>query len=816
MKPRARGNGVWLIAVLMLAAALRLVRLGTNSFWHDEVHNLIKAEHIWDLLARGEYISNHPPLFPILLAAWTSIGLGANEWTVRLLPALLGVGVVLAVYAAGRTLFDGRVALFAAFLAAISPFFIAQSQDLKEYIVLPITGTLAVCALYNATTTNAIRWWAAYSVAAALACYSESFAGPLLIAANFWFMLDLKGRLNRLPAWFVANAAAFLAFVPYLLILLRRARVMLTGHENWWIPEPTLLSILYYVKTLSFGYSSWEVPYKVALVTYVAVASCGLAVALVTRGRSAMLVMIWFVVPVGIVFAISHVVESIFLYRALIPFAVPFYLLVAVACARLPARVMPAMCATVFAAIAAPSLWQHYNRILDETDFPHRPGTHPPQDYRGATDYILANWREGDAVVTAAANAWLPMYWYGLRDRPLYNGAVDAAFIQHIEQGNPSTTSSDDFTYYFPKQVETLTKGHARIWYVFSEWERKYLPGNAMDVWRWMDAHCLETGSTSFLGIDIRLYDGPGSDLRASRRDDDDGISAAVSTPDGLAPYRVVVPDSGLIAAPYPNRRGALRVTFSDADSESEHVVAQTDAVRKVSVSVANDSAESVNALMDMRASDALVTAASLWRTDSENSVWRVGAQYNPDRTPLMYERSVAVAHFRANGNAALSGTVSIPDGVYDSYIYALGSPGDVEHSRAEFGVEVGRTDLLRRMVRNRPDRFHWNWITGAAVFANGTSLPVRVTADRLLGADESFADVGYVALVRQRGEPLARVEGSPSESWPGDVTIGAQQKRTWTIIVDDDMPRIDVWVYEDGADGRAYHIFDDRSVVTP
>ena len=95
-------------------------------------------------------MSNHPPLFTVLLAAWRACGLGEDEWSIRLLPVLLGVAGIAALYLAGKRLFSERAGLMAAFLLAISPFHVLQSQDLKEYIVLPVTGTVAVVCLYEA------------------------------------------------------------------------------------------------------------------------------------------------------------------------------------------------------------------------------------------------------------------------------------------------------------------------------------------------------------------------------------------------------------------------------------------------------------------------------------------------------------------------------------------------------------------------------------------------------------------------------------------------------------------------------------------
>src|ERR1051325_11086307 len=83
--------------VLLLALALRLIRLGTFPYWHDEVHNLIASEDLRGLILHGNLISNHPPLPYILVAFWRAIGLGGSERSMRLLPVTFGVAAVAAV-----------------------------------------------------------------------------------------------------------------------------------------------------------------------------------------------------------------------------------------------------------------------------------------------------------------------------------------------------------------------------------------------------------------------------------------------------------------------------------------------------------------------------------------------------------------------------------------------------------------------------------------------------------------------------------------------------------------------------------------------
>jgi predicted membrane-bound mannosyltransferase len=88
-----------LVGVLALALGLRLIRLGTLPYWHDEVHNLVASEDLYGLLVHGKLVSNHPPLPYLLVAAWRALGMDRSEWTMRLLPVSAGGAVPVELFA---------------------------------------------------------------------------------------------------------------------------------------------------------------------------------------------------------------------------------------------------------------------------------------------------------------------------------------------------------------------------------------------------------------------------------------------------------------------------------------------------------------------------------------------------------------------------------------------------------------------------------------------------------------------------------------------------------------------------------------------
>jgi len=768
--------------VFAIAVLLRLYHLGTFPYWQDEVHNLLQGEHLGEVLTTGNYVSNHPPGTAVLVRLWMELGMTSTEWRTRLLPVLLGLSGIFAAWLLARRLFGPRVAFYTAFLMTISPYHVHHSQEMKEYILLPFVGTLMVYAFFEAIERNTKRGWAAYAVLAALSCYSELFAGPMLVGLNLWFLLQVRGRTDRIKPWLLANIAGALLFVPQLPILWAASKATIIDLTDWWLPAPTLLSVAYHLKTLACGYSDSRPLFKVALIAYTAAAALGALYSGKKDLRRCGLLLAWFVVPTAIVFGISHVTESIFLYRSMIPYSIAFYMLVALGIEALPGVWCSRIALAAAAAIVATPLAQQYEGKYGLLEFPHRPGVHPPQRFDEAAQYILGHWEEDDIVIHPAFDpSYLPLYEYGLRAKPgrQFRGDVSEFFIDLFYKGNPITIRAKDFDAYWVKQLQPLVQGKRRFWFVFNEWERAHMSGFSYNTWRWVDAHFSQVQHQDYGGFELFLY-AAREEAPLLGRDKDDGVSCTLTYGGKYAQtYAWVQPDNHLVRAPLEARRNRLCLSFAPGEQPGE-----------ISFSIENRSQEECSGWFLATANAGVLDMAALYEEQPESPIWSA----QDLQVPLFQEGTGGLPTMKAriekgSDSAAVAGSFSLPAAAYPvSLVNPIGSP---VHPRLQF------------FWNGAPWRTIEAQASFGAVLDLGilTALPqpgiFRAVADSNGATLPSEATLGWLVA----GQEARSIAPTPWKAEPGAVF-------RQTVPLDSTARRVDVWVFLDGPSRDAYRIF--------
>jgi mannosyltransferase len=184
------GLRLTLMAVILLAAGLRLHQLGADSLWYDEIIQVSSAAKY----TASEIIQVHlpnaaAPLDPLITNVM--LYLGRNEYLLRFPAACFSVLTVALCFALGRDLFGPTEGLIAAFLLAISWFHVRYAQEVRAYALLAFLGSLSLWFLWRALRHDKTLDWLAWTVTGPLGLLAHPFAAFWVLAQALYGITSL-------------------------------------------------------------------------------------------------------------------------------------------------------------------------------------------------------------------------------------------------------------------------------------------------------------------------------------------------------------------------------------------------------------------------------------------------------------------------------------------------------------------------------------------------------------------------------------------------------------------------------------------------
>jgi 4-amino-4-deoxy-L-arabinose transferase-like glycosyltransferase len=321
--------------ILALALALRLFHLTTQNLWFDEIESArIATTPIASLIAAiraGSGIQPTAWLSPLYYAVLKSVlllGHGSVETTLRASSMVLGVALVPALAWTALPLVPGPVVVIAVLFAAVSPFHVWYSQEVRPYALLVLLATIAVGAFARALDTNRFAWWGAAVLAIVLALYTHPIGLALLAVCAVSLAFEALGGATR-PFMRGVGACALSALLFLPAVALARS----LGANNAADVRPvTMFDPLYafyaYAVGFSLGPSTAELhgPLGRVLPEYaptIAAAAgvfgalfvAGIARALRLRARARTLLLAWLAVPMLLALAVAAVTRNPFNVR---------------------------------------------------------------------------------------------------------------------------------------------------------------------------------------------------------------------------------------------------------------------------------------------------------------------------------------------------------------------------------------------------------------------------------------------------------------------------------------------------------------------
>lgn len=176
-------------ALTLLAAWVRLYRLGVDPLWLDEaityyravlpVADILKTAYLWDV---------HPPTYYLIMHA--IVQRGDSETALRLFSALCGILSVGGAYAAVKQMHGRSTAMLAAFFLAVSLHHVRYSQEARVYALFFGISLVSFWAFHAAAVQNRNRAWYFWAALSVLNFYIHYFALVLIAAQACFFLAD--------------------------------------------------------------------------------------------------------------------------------------------------------------------------------------------------------------------------------------------------------------------------------------------------------------------------------------------------------------------------------------------------------------------------------------------------------------------------------------------------------------------------------------------------------------------------------------------------------------------------------------------------
>jgi mannosyltransferase len=304
-----------MLAVVALAFAARLYRLGEQSLWFDEIVTVVLARASWydglvGLLGQGIQLT---PLFHWAVKLWLAVG--DTEWLLRVPAMAFGVLTVPTVFKLGQFYFGDEVGLLAAFIFAINPYQVWYAQELRLYTLLTLAAAGAMIAFGQMLRTNGRRGLGALLLFNLLGFPTHYFMFLISMVQFLYLVMTLKQTYSLLRRWVVAQIVPVLVLVPWWLFIIHRQHFAV---GIGWIPHPNWADPLLTLWNFSLGYTG---ELSVVIVLSLSLMALGLGIGLwqawrePIRGR---LMTLWLVFPPVITLLMSSGRLSFYVDRYLL------------------------------------------------------------------------------------------------------------------------------------------------------------------------------------------------------------------------------------------------------------------------------------------------------------------------------------------------------------------------------------------------------------------------------------------------------------------------------------------------------------------
>jgi len=205
-----------MLAVLLLAAALRMGDLNAQGMWGDEGWSLWLARGSGPREVMSMVITDqHGPVFTFLLRGWYEVA-GPSVVGLRWLTALCSLASIALLYRLGARLFAPGVGVGAAIAFTMMDKQVVLTQEVRGYPILFLI-MIAIALFYLRWREGQRGAGLGYVALGVLGVHFHYYAAMILLACGAHALLTLRDR-RRWRHFLALNALITLAFAPWALV----------------------------------------------------------------------------------------------------------------------------------------------------------------------------------------------------------------------------------------------------------------------------------------------------------------------------------------------------------------------------------------------------------------------------------------------------------------------------------------------------------------------------------------------------------------------------------------------------------------------
>lgn len=494
------------LLMFVVALALRLYGIETQSLWADEGGTIAVATRSLPQITHDTLQDVHPPLYFWLLHGWIQ-PTGTSVLAVRGFSALCGALAAALTALLARRWFGNTAAVIAGLTAACSPFAIHYSQETRMYALALLLGVLLWLALSAWRAQPHWRHLALYGVAALALLYTHYFAVTIVAASCLAGLLPLepdqrgedfvRARPSHSPfqrdaqrvylrqtiSWLAAHALVGALYLP----LVWASRPRLSGWTAAKEPTGPLFIVQDLLRIYSIGPST-PAEWSPWLFGFLVLFGAGVMFGNRLHSNEWRYSILWLVLPVGLMVLLS-LNQPYYKPRFLLPALPAFHLLLGAGAALIVTQAKRLSRVSwsgkpVIAVIALFVILAARQPLANEWFDP----AYWRDDYRGIAQSIAASAGPNDALILNGQSQIETLDFYLKNSQARY-------LLPRFRPLEPAATIHE---------LETIAGQHQRVYTIFYVLEEAD-PAGVMP--NWLAEHAFRAGSRWYGDAELAIYE---------------------------------------------------------------------------------------------------------------------------------------------------------------------------------------------------------------------------------------------------------------------------------------------------------------------